>query len=57
MKKNLYQSPSVKLMIVEIESGIAAGSANDFTIGGPGGTGLPEIDEANTEERQFDISL
>ena len=56
MRKKKYESPIVGLHEIFVENSVATGS-NTFTIGGPGETGFPEITEAATEERQFDISL
>lgn len=55
--KAKYKSPEIGCISILIEECIAAGSNNALTIGGPGNTASPEIDDAIVDNKTFDITF
>ncbi|RKO69905.1 hypothetical protein D7322_20320 [Sphingobacterium puteale] len=53
-KKEGYMPPTLKITIVEMEEGIAAGSAQ-VTPGGSGGTPLVEDYNESTDQQTWDF--
>lgn len=52
-----YIRPIIKVYCIGIENCIASASNNAVTIGGPGNSGSPEIEDAIVEEKPFDITF
>lgn len=57
MKRKEYISPEIKLETVFLENGVAAGSDNEITIGGPNNSSSPDIENAFIEDKTFDITF
>ncbi|WP_133638641.1 hypothetical protein [Sphingobacterium paludis] len=56
-KKILYVSPSVTVMLVRLESGLAAGSVSRVQIGSPGDPNTPQVEDWTADGSDKQIYL
>lgn len=54
--KMIYKKPMVKLEIIQMEYGIAAGSS-PVVPGGPDGTNQPDVNDWTTDSKSNDLTF